>query len=365
MTNLRAMRLSWQLLTIWVFLTWIATSAFAQQTSPATPPPSLANHSGDTAQFPNFHEDWNTITLESSAALQPIPLVSTPKNDLPQNSFIRELYQVQWRPGDPMDLYVVRPRGVAKPPVVLYLYSYPQDTDRFKNDRWCTTVTEGGFAAVGFVSALTGHRYHDRPMKEWFVSELQESLAKSTHDVQMILNYLATRDDLDMSRVAMFGQGSGGAIAILASAADPRIKVLDLLDPWGDWPDWLAKSTAIPENERAAYLKPEFLAQVAPLDPVAWFPKVKAEHILLQDVRRDPIIPNECQERLEAAAPERATIDQFGNSRALYPVAAGGKVFDWMKSQLRSDGKTPTEHTERVSYFPPLGDPPLAAPQSK
>jgi hypothetical protein len=39
----------------------------------------------------------------------------------------------------------------------------------------------------GFVSALTGHRYHDRPMKEWFLSELQECLAVA-HDVQLVLN---------------------------------------------------------------------------------------------------------------------------------------------------------------------------------
>jgi hypothetical protein len=53
------------------------------------------------------------------------------------------------------------------------------------------------------VSALNGHRYTYRPMKQWFVSELQEALGSSVHDVQMILNYLSTRDDLDMSRVGM------------------------------------------------------------------------------------------------------------------------------------------------------------------
>src|ERR1035441_1223230 len=51
----------------------------------------------------------------------------------------------------------------------------------------------------------------------------QLSLALTVHDVQMVLNYLETRGDLDMSRVGMFGQGSGGAIAVLAAAADSRI----------------------------------------------------------------------------------------------------------------------------------------------
>jgi len=144
--------------------------------------------------------------------------------------------QVQWRASDPIDLYVMKPKGVSKPPVILYLYGYPTDTDIFKNDDCDALVTRDGFAAVGFVSALTGHRYRNRPMKEWFLSELQESVATSAHDVQMVLNYLASRGDLDMNRVGMFAQGSGASIAILATAVDPRIKVLEALDPWGDWP---------------------------------------------------------------------------------------------------------------------------------
>src|ERR1700734_1539970 len=135
--------------------------------------------------------------------------------------------------GDPIDLYIIRPKGIAKAPLILYLYSYPSETDRFRNNEYCARLTKDGFAAIGFVSALTGQRYANRPMKEWFVSELQESLGSSVHDVQMILNYLSTRDDLDMSRVGMFGVGSGGTIAILAAAVDPRIKAIDVIDPWG------------------------------------------------------------------------------------------------------------------------------------
>src|SRR5262249_23780817 len=158
-----------------------------------------------------FREDWTAITLDRSHLVPDRPVLGE-KYDLPGNTFIRELYQVVWRPGDPIDLYVVLPKGVQKPPVVLYLYSYPQDTERFKNDHWCASTTAGGYAAVGFVSALTGHRTEHRPPKEWFVSELQEALATSTHDVQMIVNYLGTREDLDMEHLGMLGQGSGGAI---------------------------------------------------------------------------------------------------------------------------------------------------------
>src|SRR5579872_3972884 len=166
-------------------------------------------------------EDLSSLSLTSSK-LHPSPPLLGEKDNYPD--FTRELLQVQWRSGDPLDLYVILPKGVKNPPVILYLYSYPSDTDTFRDQGFCKLVTRNGFAAIGFVSALTGHRYHDRPMREWFISELHESLVSSVHDVQMILNYAATRGDLDMNHVGMFGEGSGATIALLTATVEPRIK---------------------------------------------------------------------------------------------------------------------------------------------
>ena len=194
------------------------TVSHAQYT-PVSPP--VADPS-DT-RFKAVHEDWTMPALSSSSLLPVRPLSAFVDEE---SSYTVELLQVQWRWGDPIDLYVMKPKGVKKPPVILYLYGYPTSTDIFRNDDYEKLVTRNGVAAVGFVSALTGHRYHDRPLKQWFLSELQECLATSAHDVQMVLNYLDARGDLDMNRVGMFAQGSGASIAILTSAVDPRIKVL-------------------------------------------------------------------------------------------------------------------------------------------
>jgi dienelactone hydrolase len=302
-------------------------------------------------------EDLHSITLAKGSLVEDEPIPGE-KDDDPKLGFIRERYQVAWREGDPMDLYIIRPRGVEKPPVILFLYGYPQDTDRFKNDGWCTRVTSGGFAAVGFVSALTGHRFHDRPMKQSFVTEMSEALVKSTHDVQMVLNHLSKYEKFDMAQVAMFGQGSGGTIAILASAADPRIHALQVVNPWADWPDWAAKSTVIPENDRANILKPEFLTAVAPFDPVRWFPKAKAQLILVQNVRDDSSVPPKSQARLEKSVPQRALVDQLGDGRAFAEEYGGGKLFAWVKEQLQPGAMAEMvkSRKQKVQYYPPKAD---------
>jgi hypothetical protein len=300
----------------------------AAQFESASPP--VANPADQ--RFAGVGEDFATPAI-STSALRPQPELIAYIND--NGSYTVQLSQVQWRWGDPLDLYVLKPKGIKKPPVILYLYSYPYDTDYFKSEAWQRAVTKDGFAAVGFVTALTGHRYHDRPMQQWFISELQESLAVSAHDVQMVLNYLGTRDDLDMNRVGIFAEGSGATISILVSAVDPRIKVLDIVAPWGDWPTWLGTSPFVPQQERADYVKPAFLKKVATLDPVDWLPKVQAKRIRLQDMVFDTTTPKAAKDRLRAAVPANSVIVVYKTPQEFNAARNHNQVMGWMHGELQ------------------------------
>lgn len=306
-----------------------------------------------------FHEDWSTPAVDRSIFVKDAPQLAA-TDQIPGAGFIRQRYFVNWRPKDPFDLYVIRPKGVMKPPVILTLYSYPDDTDNYKNNAWCEEAVSKGYAVVGFVGAVTGHRNRYRMTKEWFVLDLQESLATTAHDVQLILDYLESRGDIDMSRVGMFGVGSGGSVAILASAVDRRLVAVDLLGPWGDWPTWLAKTKVVPEGERPPFLKKEFLDGVAPVDPVAWLPKSQARAMRLQDVRRNVSIPDAAQEKLEAAAPNFALVNEYGNGRAFLTAQPAFATFDWIKEQLKEGAKlkrTTLEKPAQVHVFPAIEKP--------
>ncbi len=316
-------------LAVAVLMLWLSLPS-AGQLPGATP---LIADPADT-RFKGVDEDWTTPSLSKSHLKPVAPLKFVQEHD----AYTTDIVRVQWRAGDPIDLYVMRPKGVKKPPVVLYLFGVPFDTAIFKDEDFQADATKEGVAAVGFVTALTGHRYHDRPMKQWFVSELQESLGVSAHDVQMVLNYLAERGDLDMDRVGVFSQLSGASIGILASAADPRIKVLDALDPWGDWPTWMAKSPFVPEEERPDYVKPEFLSKVALLEPIEWMPKIQAKKFRLQQRSFEVETPAASKEKLQKAAPVGATVEFYKTKKDFENVVGedGRKGADWIKSQLRA-----------------------------
>jgi hypothetical protein len=307
-----------------IALLFMTRPSSAQVTPPIADP-------ADT-RFQGVQEDWTSPALAQSnlKPVRPVEFIT----DGPR--YTMELLQVQWRWGDPIDLYVIKPKGVKKPPVILYLYGYPTDTEIFQRTEYGDLVTRDGCAAVGFVSALTGHRYHDRPMKQWFLSELQESLATSAHDVQMVLNYLAERNDLDMNRIGMFAQGSGASIAILTSAVDPRITVLEALDPWGDWPTWIATSPFVPQDERPDYVKPEFLKKVAPLEPLEWLPKIQAKKFRLDDELFNTVTPKTVQEKLRAAVPTGASVMLYKNMEEFKEAFQDGKNLQWIQRELKS-----------------------------
>ncbi|AXC09548.1 hypothetical protein ACPOL_0163 [Acidisarcina polymorpha] len=320
-----------------VFAILLLSNQFqARPQSPAAPlPPTITapDRPQDTAPSSSSVEDWSKLSLRESD-LHPDPPLAGQTDTVPE--FTRELLRVQWRSGDPIDLYIVRPAGVAKPPVIVYLYGYPGEAVRFLNSSLCKTVTRNGFAAVSFSSMLTGQRYHDVPMKQWFISDLQRSLVGTTHDVQMVLNYLESRGDFDMTRVGIFGEGSGGTIALLAASVDSRIQAVDVLNPWGDWPTWLAASRVVPDAERGEYLKPDFLKPVVPFDSVTLLPRFTRVPLRLQQsLWDDTKTPAAARQHIASVLPSTAELAQYKSQQEYYEkVGNNGKMLDWMYAHL-------------------------------
>ena len=66
-------------------------------------------------RFQAVEEDWTSPSLTTSHLVPVHPLSLQISGDNPRYSV--ELLRVQWRWGDPIDLYVMKPAGVKKPPV--------------------------------------------------------------------------------------------------------------------------------------------------------------------------------------------------------------------------------------------------------
>jgi hypothetical protein len=296
------------------------------------------------ASAPGYVEDTSTPSLKGSQMLK--TEIHGPGVDTSHESYAVEFWQVTWRTGDPIEVYLLRPIGVAKPPVILNLFGFPNDLDPYKKEAVQKDMVNGGFAVVGFASALTGQRYHDVPLSMWFLSSLRQSLAFTAHDVQLMIDFVQRRGDLDTSRIGMFANGSSGAIAILASAVDPRIKVLDVLDPWADWPTWLANSPFPPADERANFLKPEFLKSISTLETLDYLPKVQAKKFRIEDAVINPETPAPIKEKIRKAAPEGTVFVQYKTREEFMAAFPHSSNLDWLKQQISAlPGADKTEKT--------------------
>ena len=328
---------SWNICLVFLVLLAIPHGASAQQGAAASGKDAQSQEapskSGSNITLPPSKENWFALD-DLKTGIVPWPPVSVQTDEEPD--FVRELIRVHWRPIDEIDLWVIRPKTTNKVPVILYLYNYLDSSDRFRDNGWCKRATADGFAAVGFSAALTDYRFRFRPMKQWFVSELPEALGTTVHDVQLILNYLADREDVDMDRVGMFGMGSGGAVAILAAHIDPRIKALDLLDPWGDWPDWLRDSPAVPQSERSKYLTPEFLKSVSTLDPVDHLAALKTPSLRLQQTLSERLTPKTARERIAVAVSDPSRLVRYENPADLLKAWQVTGLSGWIKQQMLS-----------------------------
>ena len=286
--------------------------------------------------LPVSTENWGSPG-DIKTGLDPLPPARLQHDEEPE--FVRDLYRLEWREADPIDVWLIRPKVAGKvpekAPVIFYLYSYTDNDGHFRDKGWCQRATADGYAAVGFTSALTDYRFRNRALSKWFVSELAESLGSTTHDVQLILNFLAQTGDFDMSRVGMFGLGSGATIAILAAQADSRIRSLDVLEPWGDWPDWVSKSAIVSPEERPKYQRKEFLSSVATLDPLVYLPTLKTPNVRLQLVLNGQITPPAARERIAAAAPLHATVVKYQSTEDLYKAWQTAGLSGWIKDHLR------------------------------
>ena len=155
-----------------------------------------------------------------------------------------------------------------------------------------------------------------------------------------------------MLRVGIFGEGSGGTIALLAASIDPRIKAVDVLNPWGDWPSWLSGSRVVPEAERAGYTTPDFLKEVGPLDPAVVLPKLASTRLRVQqslwDLRE---VPTASRERIAAAVPAGARLAQYRDIHDYSEkVGMNGKMLDWMYASLAPGADQSAVHSATVEH---------------
>jgi dienelactone hydrolase len=99
------------------------------------------------------------------------------------------------------------------------------------------------------------------------------------------LTLIATRPEVNPENLAVVGHDFGGMYQSVFFGADHHLDALVLMAPTARWADWFYRYWQISDSEA------DYLAAMAPLDPVTWLPEADGRPVLLQFASNDQYVP--------------------------------------------------------------------------
>jgi dienelactone hydrolase len=228
--------------------------------------------------------------------------------------------------GNDVAASIVMPKNrEGKVPAVLWAHGFGSNRNQFATE--VTELADLGIASIIYDSNMTrfgrsGIDLED-PVYAAEVFELQ--LRQDVVDARVALDILERRGEVDMSRIGFVGVDYGVTIGGVLAAVEDRI-------------DAFVLATGFPEPSRSVaqnLLPPEsvdgFAERLAPYDPIRTLGAAD-DPILLQNARRDRLIPVEDYERLVDAA-DGAEVKWYESDHELVVEAYQDRA-RWLSEEL-------------------------------
>jgi dienelactone hydrolase len=211
-------------------------------------------------------------------------------------------------------------------PAVLFVHWYGPPAPTSNRTQFIPDAID--LAKTGVVSLLIDTPW-SRP--EYFEERKREGdYARSVQqvkDLRRALDVLLSFPGIERERIAFVGHDFGAMYGTLAAAVDPRVKFFVFMAGTQSFSDWFLYGPKPPEDE-----KQKFIAEMAPLDPIKYLPKLKMP-ILFQFAKEDEHVTKERAEALAAAANEPKTVRFYDADHELNEAARGARL-TWLKEQL-------------------------------
>ncbi|RJP14890.1 MAG: hypothetical protein C4520_20900 [Candidatus Abyssobacteria bacterium SURF_5] len=123
----------------------------------------------------------------------------------------------------------------------------------------------------------------------------RDAMIQTALDLMRAVDYLATRQDVDMRKVGFAGFSMGGAVGAIFSSYEERIKAVVLGITGGDFSKWKVSAPDGRALER-------MLQAYHLVDPIHYVRKISPRRLLMQNARNDIIISRDAAEALFNAA---------------------------------------------------------------
>jgi dienelactone hydrolase len=228
--------------------------------------------------------------------------------------------------GNDVTASIAMPRNrTGKVPAVLWVHGFGSNRNQFVTE--VTDLADRGIASIIYDSNMTrggrdGIDLQD-PVYAAEVFELQ--LRQDVVDARVALDILERRGDVDMSRIGFVGVDYGVTVGGVLASVEDRIDAFVLASGFPEPSRSIAQNLLPPESVDS------FAERLAPYDPVRTLPHAD-EPMLLQNARRDRLVPAEDYERLIDAA-DGAEVKWYESDHDLVYEAHQDRA-QWLSEQL-------------------------------
>ena len=229
----------------------------------------------------------------------------------------------------PAALFVPSDKPQGRRPAVIFLHGLPGDLNTM-------TPLAAAYARAGWVGIALSAPYSrpDLPYRRdlarllpapLFDKHDQLEVIQAVQDIRRAIDVLVAHPQVDAKRIGVVGFSYGGALAILAAVADPRIAAVSLMAPSSGLASWMRHTTdthiaklafhELPAADQAAWLQ-----LMDTVDAGDWLRRLpRALPIFIQAGRTDQALPLADLNRLIDAAGSRASVKWYDSGHALVP----------------------------------------------
>lgn len=220
--------------------------------------------------------------------------------------------------------YLVTPSGGGRHPAVVLVHGSGGDRSELLGP--AKALARLGLVAMTITEPSTSHPPKAVSTVAALLAETKAGALADAAAVRRAADVLASRSDVDPRRLGYLGWSAGAKTGALVAAADARFRALALLSA-GAQPV-ASFVAAAPPPYRAAVRK-----TLTAVDPLTAIAKARPGSILLEDGRRDEIVPRAALENMVRAAPRGTVVRWYSAPHAL-DAAAFRDAEHWLAGRL-------------------------------
>ena len=183
----------------------------------------------------HFYDGYSAEYPLNSIAEEPTLVDGTVEafhNTLPTN-YRRQRIEFESQPGERVPAIMTLPVDATEPvPVLILLHGSHQEKEFV--EEICTPFNEAGFAMVCFDQHMRGERKVRGSVLKT-MKAFRDRCYKTVHDTRRLIDYLATRPDIDSKRVYLIGASYGAITGTVVVAQEKRIRAAALVVGGGNF----------------------------------------------------------------------------------------------------------------------------------